>query len=96
MEETHLVFGMLDNSRPKYLMSHQCNDWRYRKARQPFTTVFTIYATNLESAIAGDDLLEVKVVKLSEISSYLKEGDSHKLYITEFLNRQENGNYKLT
>ena len=81
-EETQLI---VDNA--EYLMSHQCNDWRYRNARQPFSSVFICKHFSLSEAIPGDDINQVKVVKLTKIENYLKKEDSHLIYIKKYLEK---------
>lgn len=83
-EETNL-----DLSNPKYLMSHQCNDWRYTRHRQPFTTVFVFEVENFENYKAGDDINEIKIVPLTEIENYLLQEDSHLMYIKKYIACQQ-------
>lgn len=75
----------LSLSNPTYLMSHQCKDWRYRGARQPFSTVFVFKVDNFNGAVANDDISEVKVVPLSRIGDYLSSTDSHYMYIKKYI-----------
>jgi len=52
----------------KYVMSHGINDWRYSKSKdRMISTVFKTYAHvgGLNQAKAGDDLVELKLFKLS-------------------------------
>lgn len=75
----------------KYFMSHQCKDWRYRKARQPFTSVFIVKTpvTLMQAAEASDDLDEVIVILLEDAKNYLLEGDAHLMYIQEYLKKRD-------
>lgn len=80
-EETNLNI-----SNPQYLMSHQCVDWRYSRARQPFTIVYTVkvnrfVASDIEPM---DDIDEIVIVPLNEVQNYLKSTDSHLLYINKY------------
>ena len=83
-EETNL-----DLSNPKYLMSHQCKDWRYTRYRQPFTTVFVFEVENFENYKAGDDIEEIIIVPLTEVENYLLPTDSHLIYINEYIRCQQ-------
>lgn len=79
-EETNL-----DVTNPQYLMSHQCKDWRYSRARQPFSIVYTIKVDDFKDFKAMDDIDEIVIVPLTEVENYLLPTDSHLLYIKTYM-----------
>lgn len=82
-EETNLRV-----SRPRYLMSAQCNDWRYKKARQPFTSVYVFHVDDFVGAKAGDDILDVKAVSFNEVEYYINQDNFHLEIINTYLERR--------
>jgi len=79
-EETNL-----DVSNPEYLMSAQLKDWRYKNARQPFTSVFVLKVENFENVKAQDDIDEIKIVPLTEAENYLPVNGTHITIIKKYL-----------
>lgn len=80
LEETNLTLD-----RPEYFMSIQCRDWRYTRARQPFSSVFVFNVDNFDGAKAGDDILEVKVVPLLDTHNYISKDSFHTQIINKYI-----------